>query len=89
MVAKRPPDPDLIRRLLELYRRREARFGPVLRSRIAKAPAGGSTNEAADELDAADKALLKIFSDPNLPRFPPRHRWVFDADRQQFVRGLW
>ena len=86
MITKPPSHTELIDKLLELYRKREARLGLILRSTQAKAPPSGSPDEIANELAAADKALLEIFSDPKLPRFPPRHRWVFDADRQQFVR---
>jgi hypothetical protein len=83
---KQPPDPQRIRQLVDRYWRRQARLGPFRRPEQATTAADQSHNKVAAEADAADRALLEIFSDPKLPRFPLRHWWVFDPEKQQFVR---
>jgi hypothetical protein len=83
---KQPPDPERIRQLLDRYWQRQARLGPFFRPKQATTAADRLPDEVAAEADAADRALLEIFSDPKLPRFPPRRRWVFDPEKQQFIR---
>jgi hypothetical protein len=49
------------------------------------APSEQSGVPTDDEISASERWLLEFFSDRK-KRIPPRKRWLFDPERQQFVR---